>query len=283
MIMPKFKVKIDYEDMNRPKSRIVTVTAKSEKQAQNIVDRNERRNYPIRAFIVRKPKLVESNLKNFLDDLLKEDNPTPPPENTQEVAPVEAPKDVSLDQLVDRYLIRYEKESIPTVDDYEDELYGENVDLNTSAVLKDALNEAEEDELDLGGGEEEADPLPEEDFGTEEGAGLDLGDDESAPEDDTDSDTAEAEPTVTATPQINLQDFARSVARLVNNYEQLLNPREAILNRVEAYIQSNYDKRTAEELMEILDTNYSLRTQNEEEENQEQFPTPYSAGALSTS
>jgi hypothetical protein len=283
MTMPKFKVKIDYEDMERQKSRTVTVTAKSEKQAQNIVDRNERRNYPIRAFVVRKPKLVESNLKNFLDDLLKEDNPAPPPENTQEVAPVEPPKDVSLDQVVDRYLIRYEKESIPTVDDYEDELYGESSsELDTSVVLKDALNEAEEDELDLGG-DEEADPAPEEDLGGEEDAGLDLGGDEPAPEagDESTSDV-EAAPAVTATPQINLQDFARSVARLVNNYEELLNPRDTILNRVEAYIQSNYDDRTAEELMELLDTNYSLRNQDEEEENQEEYPTPYSVGALSS-
>lgn len=226
---------------------------------------------------------MKSNLKNFLDDLLKEDNPAPPPENTQEVAPVEPPKDVSLDQVVDRYLIRYEKESIPTVDDYEEELYGESSsELDTSIVLKDALNEAEEDELDLGGGEEEAEPAPEEDLGGGDDAGLDLGGEEPAPEGGDEAGGAEAEPTVTATPQINLQDFARSVARLVNNYEELLNPRDTILNRVEAYIQSNYDDRTAEELMELLDTNYSLRNQDEEEENQEEYPTPYSVGALSS-
>lgn len=227
------------------------------------------------------PEVVsKSNLDNFLDGLLKEDNPAPPPVNTQEVAPVEAPQDVSLDQVVDRYLVRYEKESIPTADSYEDELYGEEVE-HYSKVVEEALNEADDDELNLD------DPAAdEEDAGAEGDAGLDLGDDtgdaaDTGPDAGGDGETTPAEPTVTATPQINLQDFARSVARLVNNYDELLKPRETILNRTKAYIASNYDERTAEELMGILDTNYSLRPSQEEEQENE-FPTSYSVGALST-
>lgn len=227
--------------------------------------------------------MAKSNLDNFLGALLKEDNPQPPPQNTQEFAPVEAPKDVSLDQVIDRYLIRYEKESIPTVDDYESELYGEG--LNTKAVLDEALTEAPEDELDLGVDEEEEDLAPEDDAAPADDAGLDLGDGEEdldAGPGETGDDAAPGEPAVVATPQINLQDFARSVARMVNNYEALLKPQETILNRVEAYITSNYDERTAREFMEMLDTNYSLRTAEESDANQEEFPTPYADGALST-
>ena len=62
----------------------------------------------------------------------------------------------------------------------------------------------------------------------------------------------------------------------------MLNPKETILNRIKAYIESNYDDRTAEELMDILDTNYGLRTAEEKTENQEDNPTAYSAGALAS-
>jgi len=228
---------------------------------------------------------MKSNLDNLLESLLKEDQPAPPPENSQDFAPVEAPVDVSLDQLVDRFLIRYEKESIPTQDDYQDEMYGESLD--TKAVLDEALNEAEEDELDLGGGEEEEADLGGED--ADLGAGdedpLDLGggeEDPGAGPGEPGDEAAPGEPSVVATPQINLQDFARAVARMVNNYEALLKPRETILNRVEAYVTSNYDDRTAQELMDILDTNYSLRTTEDEEETQDEYPTSYAAGALSS-
>jgi len=87
---------------------------------------------------------------------------------------------------------------------------------------------------------------------------------------------------IMATPQINLQDFARSIARLVNNFEQLLSPKDIILNRVEEYIKINYDEKTSKELMSILDSNYSLRVSEQTEENDAQWPTSYAAGALST-
>lgn len=223
-----------------------------------------------------------SRLDMLLESLMNEDQPAPVPQNTQDFAPVETPKDVSLDQIIDRYLIRYEKESIPTMDDYEDELYGE--DLDYSKVVAGALNEAEDDELDLGDDDDDEDLGGEEDFGADDD-GLDLGggeEDAGAGPGETGDESVPGEPAVVATPQINLQDFARSVARMVNNYEALLKPRETILNRIEAYITSNYDDRTAQELMDILDTNYSLRTSETAEETQEEYPTSYAAGALST-
>jgi hypothetical protein len=238
--------------------------------------------------------MATNNLKALLDDLLLEDNPPPMPATAADIAPVEAPKDVSLDQVIDRYLIRYEKESIPTVDDYEAELHGESVAV---PHFMDVVNEAFLTEQEPG--EEEEDPLADE-AGAEEGddagldlggddAGLDLGGDEGdlgagAEEEGGDAPAASpGEPTVVATPQINLNDFARSVARLVNNFEVLLNPRDTILNRIEAYMVSNYDERTARELMDILDVNYSLRpAQSGVEQQGQEFPTPYAAGALST-
>lgn len=278
--MPKFKVEIVYEDDKFPRRKVFTVAAPSAQKAEKKIYDLQKGNVSSRSYYIRDVQLVESRLNTFLNDLLKEDNPTPPPKNTQEFAPPEAPQDISLDQVIDRYLIRYEKESIPTVDAYEDELYGEQYELNTNAVIEEALNEADEDELDLGGDDEEdaADAGGEAadtgDAGDTGGLDLGGGDDTGGGE------TPEAP--VVSTPQINLQDFARSVARLINNYEVLLNPKETILNRVEAYLTSNYDDRTAEELMDILDTNYGLRTAEENRENQENNPTAYSAGALAS-
>jgi hypothetical protein len=231
--------------------------------------------------------MKKSKLDMLMESLLKEDQPVPPPTNTQEFAPVEAPKDVSLDQVIDRYLIRYEKESIPTVDDYESELYDEAVD--HSQVLEYVFKEAPEDEeLPDEGGDDELD-LGGDEGGEDLEAGgddLDLGLGEEDPDAGPGATGGEGEggPAVVATPQINLNDFARSVARMVNNYETLLNPRETIINRVEAYITSNYDERTARELMDILDTNYSLRTSEEQSEQEDNavVQTPHAMGALST-
>lgn len=203
--------------------------------------------------------MAKSNLQTLLETLMGEDNMPPQPEHADEVLPVESQKDFSLDQVVDRYLIRYEKESIPTSDTYQDELYGESY---KSVIDRTLMLEAPGDEEPLDAGE----PPP----GGEE---MEGGEEEGS--------TTPEKPIIT-TPRINLQDFARSAARLVNNYDVLLNPREIILNRIEQYMIANYDARTAKELMDILETNYSLSTVEREEETQEDFPTPYAAGALST-
>lgn len=237
------------------------------------------------------------NVKRLIESLLEEDTIPETPKNPQEFAPVQTPQDVSLDQVVDRYLIRYEKESIPTVDNYEKELVDESV-ASYGQILEYVLTEAEEDdppadedapggELDLGGGDEPAADasgdleagggLP--DAGGEEGAdaGMELG----AGADEGENKGGE-EKAVMATPQINLNNFARSVARLVNNYEVLVNPKNTILNRARAYVANNYDERTSNELMDILDKTYSLRTTTEQDKQQKELDmhTPRTAGSL---
>jgi hypothetical protein len=65
-------------------------------------------------------------------------------------------------------------------------------------------------------------------------------------------------PPVFNTPTINLNDFARSVARLINNFEPLLDPKTVLLNRAEAYVAANYDAQTAKHFNEIMEQNYGL-------------------------
>lgn len=209
-------------------------------------------------------KKPTKNLSVLLEDIMAEDNPAPEPQNTQQSDPPETPLDVSLDAALDRYVVRYEKESIPTSETYEDELYGEPT---YESVIREALYEAPEDEEEPLEDEEGVEDIPLDDGG--------FGEEEPAPEGD-----VPAEQPVMNTPQINLQDFARSIARLVNNYDALLNPKNTILNRVEKYIETNYDVRTAKELVDLLDRNYGLRS--DADEAKDEWPTPQAAGSLST-
>lgn len=208
---------------------------------------------------------VERFMENLYRTIL-EDVPTPPPTSSAEFAPIETPQNISLDQAVDRYLVRYERESIPTNNVYE-----------SLDRLLEQLDEEEPEE------EEEAPPADDaapDDLGGDLGGGDAGGLGGGAPEGGG-ADPAAPAAAITNTPRINLVDFARSVARLVNNYNALLDPKSTILNRAEAYIKSNYDERTAKELMQMLETNYSLKPTEMEQATStpEEFPQPYMAGA----
>lgn len=224
----------------------------------------------------------DKKINKLLDFLLKEDNYIPDPQSSFEVRPIEQEKNISLDRAVDRYLIRYEKESIPTVDAYEAEMFESKLP-NYKNVLFEALNEADKEddntesdtEAPDAGGELDNFKTDLKDNETDVGSAVDIG---SAPT----KKTEQEKQNIAVSPQINLQEFAKNVARLVNNYETLINPKEVILNRVENYIMTNYDQRTAQELMNILDTNYSLKTNVRSDENEQEVPTSYQAGALST-
>lgn len=194
------------------------------------------------------------NLDNLLDMILKEDNPAPAPTNMADFAPVETQTNVSLDQAIDRYVVRYEKESIPTSETYEKRIEPET---KLESFVRRMLNEAEE----------VPNPTGEEDVGS---ASMDDGLGDMTPQ------------PVMATPQINLNDFARSVARLVNNYDALLNPKEIIINRVAEYVKNNYDERTSREFLELLSTNYNISTLKAQQDKLDSIPTPQAAGSLST-
>ena len=88
----------------------------------------------------------KKHLDTLLEEILSEDNPADVPMHAQDVAPLKKSKEVSLDQVVDRYIIRYEKESIPTAETYENELYGEGKIPHYSSILEEVLLEAPGDE-----------------------------------------------------------------------------------------------------------------------------------------
>lgn len=224
-----------------------------------------------------KKQLIESMVKN----ILKEYTPEEYPEQMSDFMQPQM-KQISLDQAVDRYLVSYERESIPTSQVYEE------IDVEFPKILLEQAADDEEDpaDEDEGGGDEDpagaADEEGEDDTG---GDDFGLGDDEDtggAEEDAGEGDNGGGmEEPVMNKPQIDLQGFAMSVARLVSNFESLLDPRTIILNRAEAYVQNNYDERTAQEFMMILRDHYDLEPveTSESATSEEEWPTPISVGA----
>lgn len=150
-------------------------------------------------------------------------------------------QNLSMDMKVDSYFLKYEKESLPTQQTYAVPGSAENMMFEFSSFAKQLL-EAEGDDPLAGG-----DPAGG-DTGFA-GAGDEGGGDAPPP--------APAQPQV-ENPRFNVRNFAQSVARLVLNYEGLLDPRTTILNRARYFIEKNYDAGVARQMMDILETQFRL-------------------------
>lgn len=171
------------------------------------------------------------------------------------------PQNISLDAKVDRFLIQYEKESAPAVEPNNPPV------VKTEGVkglksFKQFLFEAEGDDPPGGG-----DP-----FG---GGGPDSGSSNDGPDlgdlgggDDSGPDSGEGQPQeLVPVPQININTLAPKLARLVNNYQILLDPKNTILRRIHAFILKNYDANVANELMYLLSKNFQLTIQDPVKQN----------------
>lgn len=159
----------------------------------------------------------------------------------------------SLDMNVDNYLMKYEKESLPTQQSYS--VPGTNL-MEFRSVAK-RLLEAEGDDL-------AGDPAGDSAAGGEPPA--EGGDPAAAP----------PGPPPVENPRFNVGNFAQSVARLVLNYEGLLDPRTTIMNRARGYLEKNYDAGIAKQMMEILEGQFQLTPRTAD---QTKVPTPIAGGA----
>jgi hypothetical protein len=68
----------------------------------------------------------------------------------------------------------------------------------------------------------------------------------------------ENEPGEEAMPNMDIDQFASKVARLVMNYQQLLKVETAIVNRSVEFIGKNYDSEHVERLFAILEEQYDI-------------------------
>ena len=65
---------------------------------------------------------------------------------------------------------------------------------------------------------------------------------------------------------IDLRNFAANVARLVKNYQNLIDWESVILNKADSFINNHYGEDTASALFDILDEEYGIAKKTKEEE-----------------
>ena len=147
----------------------------------------------------------------------------------------------SADDQIDSYILKFENESIGT---NTDEVVAESL---KQLSLLPMLREQEE-------GEEEEDP-PEEDVESPGEAA-----EEAEPSDPEGSDTVtEDEPlAVIKKAPINLDVFAKKVARLAINYNAQLDIPTVIVNRAINFLKQNYDDAHARSLIETLNSEHDF-------------------------
>jgi hypothetical protein len=159
--------------------------------------------------------------------------------------------DASVDEKIDKYLMQYEKDAVP--------LPGPDAEKEPGGAKP--IGEGKFTKLSYILFEQEA-PPPDAPAETPPS-------DAAAP-----SGSAEVAPV----PKINIRKFAEGIARLVNNYQSLIDPKRIILNRAQAYITKNYSTRLAKELMSILERDFDL-TYKTNNQRQEEYPPAPRAGA----
>ena len=164
--------------------------------------------------------------------------------------------DASVDEKIDKYLMQYEKDAVP--------LPGPDTEKKPSGTKP--IGEGKFTKLSYILFEQDAPPpeAPPPEAPAE------------TPPTDTAAPSGSAE--VAPVPKINIRKFAEGIARLVNNYQSLIDPKRIILNRAQAYITKNYSTRLAKELMSILERDFDL-TPKTNNQRQEEYPPAPRAGA----
>lgn len=189
---------------------------------------------------------------------------------TPEVSDSMTEKDASVDQKIDSYLMQYEKESVPLDGADEDKLSPEG--RQQAAEQPVPLVERRKQQTLYRWLFEQEDAAVGDDAGGDAGGG-----DEGVGGGETPEPGAEAP--VAPVPKINIRKFAEGVARLVNNYQTLIDPKTIILNRAMYYIAKNYSPRLAKELMSILERDFDLTPKTKSQVQDEYPPAPRQANA----
>lgn len=177
-------------------------------------------------------------------------------------------REASVDEKIDKYLLQYEKESVPL----ENKEVPERNSLAERRSRKGLYRFLFEQ--DAPPDPAAAAPEPPPDPAADAGAGGDSGGDSSG-EEKPDSEVEETAPV----PKINIRRFAGGVARLANNYETLVDPKTIIINRAMYYISKNYSPRLAKELVNILQRDFDLTTKTISQREAEYPKAPRQGGS----
>ena len=79
-------------------------------------------------------------------------------------------------------------------------------------------------------------------------------------------------------PNFDIGIFAGEVARLIKNYENLLDMEALLLKRSQQFVSDRYGQETSEQLADILDTTHGISLEKKSEEDSE-LKTPLAVGA----
>jgi|688.fasta_scaffold226832_2 hypothetical protein len=153
----------------------------------------------------------------------------------------------SLDQQVDDFLISYES----------DAKVKKNEGFDFRSMTRSFLSTTSRNLLEAEGDEEEEKPADE--------AG-----DEEKPE----------EKKKLSAEDIDIEEFASSVVRLIDNYDSLLEVRNTLARRAMNFLSDNYSQDVVTQFKIVLEDEHDItvgKSKAEEEDNE--FPTPVAAGA----
>jgi hypothetical protein len=182
-----------------------------------------------------------SIFKKLVKRLLEADEPKP-------LLPSEEGTD-SVDSQIDKFFVNYESEAKSS----------KNEGLDLRFMTRRFLTEAGEDEEDEEGDDESSDEDEEDDAEGDEG---DEGDEE--PE----------EPEKLTSEDIDVNSFAASVARLVDNYDSLLEIRNTVLRRASAFIAKSYDQETVDMFKDVMSNDYDMDIAGSAIDKSEEYPAP---------
>ncbi len=204
--------------------------------------------------IVKKAPLLRQIFKEDIGTLMATQGP-------QQEAPM---TDISLDQKVDHFLVQYERESVPMAAQYQESVIKPSLK-NLMKFLFEAPEDdkPEDDETDPAVDPAGTDPAAGgADLGLGGGGGGGLGGGGSLGGDLGGRDPAAGGGGTGApaipTPKMNVSSYARSVARLINDYQSLIDPKRIILNRARAYLEKNYNPEIANQFLQILDAEFNI-------------------------
>lgn len=282
-----------YALVGSAKDKYLLITAKSQKNVTTAAAQEfaTMGNF-VKKEVVSERKKKQARKPGLLETLLFEAESAIAPSETD---PVQTP-DVSLDQKVDRYLVRYEKDAIPTSDDYavdnavqarvnasnnpQGVAMGNGQPVGESKKPKKGLLESILFEAPGDPGEE--DPLADPAAAAAPAPGGDLGGDPAAMGMEPAAagaapPAAPPAPAVIDTPKMNMNNYTRAVARLINNYEALMDPKTTILNRAKEYVRVNYDEATATMFEQTMRDQYGI---TETPAERDQRDAPGAAGAI---
>ena len=168
------------------------------------------------------------------EDIEPSAEPEPEPEEEHH----ETPED-SLDNQIDSFLVKFEKEAVA---DAKNESRSRRRVKRGGLWEAMGLNEAPEDEEDDSDEEEDEEVT-----------------DRSEPDED-------AEPAAPKVPPIDIDVITQNIARLINNYESMLDVPRAIFDRATKYLEQNYSTDAAEQFKELLASQHGIDIDGTEDE-----------------